>query len=210
MLKYVSIFVCLGSLVAFSFAKSVFPTIGESQESMRRFPVRSGPVFISRLGLRGGLDTPHPSAKHAQSEEEEAKLLGLLQGNRSGLREAGAQDKENIGADSGDEEVQATKILLQKELPLLFKRPSMEFSEFTYLPEVFRYLTRSENHDTNIRVTTSQFGLKVCYIILFHNFEISSRALIPLTLRLRARGFFQSYVSWIFHRCSHLKSKIAR
>jgi hypothetical protein len=131
-----------------------------------RLYLRPGPNFVSRLSLRGGSQVEsNQIPEQAQSEEEEAKLLGLLQKERA--LETGASllqspDETNI---SGDDDLQATKTLLQKELPFLFKRPSTEFSEFKYLPEVFRYLTRSENHDAKVRVTTSQFCLKVLALV---------------------------------------------
>ena len=125
-------------------------------------PLRFG--SSSRLILRGGIDQyindASTAAQQANSEEEEAKLLGLLKTHRMSRSDMSPRP-QGEGCPSVDDELQSTRQLLARELPLLFKRPSTEFSDFIYLPEVFRYLTRSANPEAKFRVTTSQFSLKV-------------------------------------------------
>jgi hypothetical protein len=133
-----------------------------------------------RQMLRGGFEAgtdipPVPSsdqtlAQLASSEEEEAKLLGLLRTCRKEV--SLPMDGEDAPAESTDLELVSARQHLQKELPLLFKRPSNELREFSYLPEVFRYLTRSNNHDSKIRVSTSQFSLNVESKRLFTKFGL--------------------------------------
>jgi hypothetical protein len=146
-------------------------------------PVLSGIQAIRqglrvRQMLRGGNgfepDNEPPTSEQtlaqlASSEEEEAKLLGLLRMRQSSQAETAVSQPQDA-AESKDLEITSARQLLQNELPLLFKRPSSEFSEFSYLPEVFRYLTRSNNPNPKIRISTSQFTLKVENKRIFNKF----------------------------------------